>query len=248
MTLYGAVRRVHIWVGLLLGVQILLWMASGVVMSWYSIGFIRGEHTAPVAAPLELNPETYASPGGVIAQLGAVHSLELRTLDGRPVYETKGPLGPALFDARSGDPVLIDEALVNRLARSQYVGEGALAVVEMVDDPGIEYRGAGPLPVWRAQFDDKINTRLYISPATGEIVRRRNDAWLFYDFFWMLHIMDYTDRSDFNSPLLKTASAAGLIFSASGLAMLFFRSSRKIIASDVRRLTGRRANQDSAAS
>lgn len=232
------IRRLHLWAGVLLGVQVMLWMLSGVVMSWYHLDLVRGERTMFSAPPPELSAQSYASPGGVIAQSEGALSVELRTFLGRPVYEVQSVSGRALFDAQSGEKISpIGEAAARRVAESDFVGEGEIELIALLDDPPHEYRG--DLPVWRADFNDRLHTRLYISQDTGEVISRRNGVWRLYDFFWMLHIMDYDERTNFNNPLIKAASAGGLVFALSGLVMIFLRSGRQIIASDVRFLLRR---------
>ena len=39
---------------------------------------------------------------------------------------------------------------------------------------------------------------------------------------WMLHIMDYEERADAHNLLLITAQIAGLIFSVTGIWLLFY--------------------------
>ena len=95
----------------------------------------------------------------------------------------------------------------------------------MINDRNTEYRG--PLPVWQVVMGDAEDTRLYISPATGDVIARRNDTWRLYDFFWMLHIMDYENRTNFNNPLVITASIAALIASISGIWLIFYRFGRR---------------------
>lgn len=231
---FGAViRRFHLWTGVLLGAQVMLWMLSGVVMSWYHLDLVRGERTMFSAPPPELAAQSYASPGGVVAQSEGAVSVELRTFLGRPVYEVESVGGRALFDAQSGEKLSpIDEVSARRVAESDFVGKGELEAIALLDDPPQEYRGARP--VWRADFSDRLHTRLYISQDTGEVISRRNDVWRLYDFFWMLHIMDYDERENFNNPLVKAASAGGFVFALSGLVMIFLRSGRAMIVSDVR--------------
>ena len=60
--------------------------------------------------------------------------------------------------------------------------------------------------MWRVDFDDSRHTTIYVSPQTGKVVGRRNTIWRVYDFFWMLHIMDYSARDNFNNPLVVTAA------------------------------------------
>lgn len=245
MTFSGLVQRFHLWAGLVLGIQIFLWMLSGVVMTWFDLDLVRGERSAFSSPEPELEARGYASPGGVIAQMDGVYSVELRYFLNRTVYEVDSLNGKALFDAESGERISpIDERMARRVAETDYVGPGELESVSLYGSPPPEYRG--PRPVWRADFNDRLHTRLYISRETGRVVSRRNDVWRIYDFFWMLHIMDYDERKNFNTPLVRVASAAGLIFSISGLAMLFFKSGRRKLAADLAVIAGlvRRRQKD----
>ena len=52
------------------------------------------------------------------------------------------------------------------------------------------------------------------------MIARRNDVWRLYDFFWMLHIMDYRERSNFNHPLVIAASAGAVLLTLTGLVLL----------------------------
>ncbi|WP_425408520.1 PepSY domain-containing protein [Hyphococcus sp.] len=240
MTFKAIVQRVHLWAGLILGIQVLLWMASGVVMSWYPIELVRGETAAYRAPAAPLEPATYASPGGVLAQADGATSVELTHFLGRPVYITRGPDGDGLFDASSGERMSpLPERLARRVAEQDYLGDGEIVEARLMSFPPQEYRGR--TPVWRVDFDDKRNTRLYILPGSGEVRARRNDIWRLYDFFWMLHIMDYDERDDFNNPLLMAASLTGFIFALSGVIIVIYRLSRGRFGNDLMLMTGRRA-------
>lgn len=206
----------HRWLGLLLAVQVLLWMTSGVIMSWFPIDQVRGETAASIEAPLALSPTSYFPPGGVIADFPGATDVRLKTWLGRPVYAVTGEGGGALFDADSGEKLTpLPEALAKKVADSDFRGDGELKRLTLMNNPPAEYRG--PTPVWRADYTDNNETRLYISPQTGEVVARRNRIWRLYDFFWMLHIMDYEERENFNNPLIRAFAVTGLLFALSGL-------------------------------
>lgn len=246
MTMRALVQRIHLWAGLILGVQVLLWMASGLVMSMFPIDLVHGE-TSAYSAPLQpLETETYASPGGIIAQADGATSVELKRFLGRPVYVTRGPGGSAaIFDASSGEKLTpLSEGYVRRIAKQDYVGEGEIARAALVSFPPHEYRGE--TPVWRVDIDDKLHTRLYISPDSGEVRARRNEIWRLYDFFWMLHIMDYKDRENFNNPLVITAAATGLVFALSGLVIVILRLKRGRYGNDLMLLSRKEPRKDAA--
>ncbi len=236
------IRRFHLWVGLLLGIQLALWTFSGVVMSWFHIDLVRGDRARfHVSAP-ELEASAYASPGGVIAQMEGVTSLELRSFMNRPVYEVSGFNGVALFDASTGEKLSpISENTARAVAKQDYVGKGKIVKLKLMHETPYEYRREKP--VWRADFDDNLHTRIYISPSTGEVASRRNDVWRIYDFFWMLHIMDYDGRDDFNNLFIRIASGAAFLFAISGLIMVVMKTGRNQIARDIKFITGRRRKQ-----
>ncbi len=233
MTVGTVVQRLHLWAGVVLGIQVFLWMLSGVVMSWYHIDLVRGERSAFSALPPELEARSYASPGGVIAQTDGALEVTLLHFLGQPAYEVEGVSGAVLFDASTGEKLSpLSEDVVRKVAEADYVGDGTIKSLTLMDNPPAEYEGRRP--VWRADFNDVLNTRLYISPGAGRVISRRNNVWRLYDFFWMLHIMDYADREDFNNPIVKAFSAGGLFFAMTGLVMLVTSRGRRQIVSDVK--------------
>jgi uncharacterized iron-regulated membrane protein len=90
---------------------------------------------------------------------------------------------------------------------------------------GIVAETGGRGDLWRVRFDDALATRIYLNGRTGEFVTSRNEAWVWYDFFWRLHIMDYADGENFNGTLLRLASisAFGLAIAGAVLAVLALR-------------------------
>ena len=82
---------------------------------------------------------------------------------------------------------------------------------------GTEFRGR-ETAAWKVDFEGSEPLSLYIDPWTGDILARRTARWRLFDFLWMLHIMDYDTRDDFNHPLLQGAAIMGLLIALSGLA------------------------------
>ena len=105
------------------------------------------------------------------------------------------------------------------MALADYSGAATVAAVDWVEQAGTEYRGRD-LPLWRVRLDDTRGTALYVDPFTAEVVARRNHYWRVFDWMWMLHIMDYRQRSDFNHPLLLIFAATTLAFVLSGATLL----------------------------
>ena len=223
-------RRLHKWLGLLVGIQALLWMVSGLYMTAISIDLIHGDHLAHLEQG-ELRPaQLAAAPQRAAAPFSGVTGFRIRQSQGSEVYQVRHAGGVALVDARSGRPLAApDEKTVRALAASYYQGEGELARAQLLTElPGEVARRKAPL--WRADFDDGAGSTLYISPQTGELVVKRHTLWRVFDFLWMLHIMDYDTRTDINNPLLRIAAGAGTLFAFSGLWLLWFSFRRRAAA------------------
>lgn len=80
--------------------------------------------------------------------------------------------------------------------------------------------------MWQVRFDDAIATTLYLAPDTHERLATRHNLWRAFDFLWMLHIMDYTDREDIGTPWLRILAALGLVFALAGAGLLRFTLGR----------------------
>ena len=63
-----------------------------------------------------------------------------------------------------------------------------------------------------------------MSQHGAAVTSHRNRTWRVFDFFWMLHTMDYRGRDDFNHALIKFVSLAAISLAISGY-LLFGRTS-----------------------
>ena len=209
-------RRIHKWVGLVIGIQFVLWTVSGAIMALLDMDKVGG-HSA--AAPTEV---TSAWPADLLdpARLGAVEGLVLRQVLDRPVYELTDSLGKRVVDARTGQPVVIDAASARQIAKQAFHQPAPVVSVERLAKPNLEAREhAGPM--WRVNFADEENSSAYVSAITGRPLVNRGDTWRTWDFVWMLHNMDYVNRTSFNHPLIIFVAFATLWISFTGFYLLF---------------------------
>lgn len=211
-------RRIHKWVGLILGLQFVLWTISGAAMALLDKNAVAahghggGEHGAPIPADVPLvAPESL--PG--IARADAV---ELRQLVDKPVYEVRAGRVIRVFDARDGHVVTIDATMARRVVAAasgapvRNVQHLAAANLEARDHTGA---------MWRVNLADAADTSAYVSAETGRLLQMRGNAFRWWDFFWMLHNMDYVNRSSFNHPLIVFVAFGTLWLSLTGFYLLF---------------------------
>lgn len=220
-------RLGHRWLGLVIGIQVLLWTASGLYMVALDLDFIHGDSLVRDVAPafdlsdaaLPLARLRGESPDGI-------ETLRLRALpDGQLVYELRAAGRLRLFDARTGAALSpLDRERILGLARLYYAGTGAPRSATLIDEEAERPQEipARRLPVWRVDFDDALQASLYLHPDTGALVTRRHRFWRWFDFLWSLHIMDYRERTDVNNGLLRAATLLGLPLALFGLWLAFF--------------------------
>ncbi|MGN5375702.1 PepSY domain-containing protein [Sphingomonas hankookensis] len=209
-------RRIHKWVGLLLGLQFILWALSGSMMALLDADAVGG-HDGPAMPAMPVSTTDLVDP--TIALGGRpVVGLALRDLAGRPVYEVVDRAGPRLIDAATGRRLAVDRQLATAIAT--HGSTMPVAGVSLLARPNLEAREhAGPL--WRVDFRDAEHSSAYISATTGRHLVTRGDTWRTWDFFWMLHNMDYVNRSSFNHPLIIFVAFCVLWLSGTGFYLLF---------------------------
>ncbi|MGE0184021.1 MAG: PepSY domain-containing protein [Parvularculaceae bacterium] len=230
MTVQKWIVRVHKWIALIVGLQIVLWIAGGFVMSAIPIEIVRGEHKVAQHEVEPFDVEGLLSLSDAITAINAsaIKSAMLGEMLGQPVWRIVGQdEGLAIIDARNGAILSpIDESTARAIAERDFSGSADIQSAEYVESPPTEYNKSGP--VWRVQFDDGDKTTIYVDPSTGEITARRSETWRLFDFFWKLHVMDYDDGADFNHPLLITAAGMAIFVSMSGFILLIVKMRRSL--------------------
>jgi uncharacterized iron-regulated membrane protein len=230
-------RKIHRWLGLLVGFQVVAWMLSGLYFAWIPIEEIRGEHLTRPAEPLSAEDVSAAAEAGVLGDIAGtvspdtvIKKLELGKLRGELVYrlEFSGEVqsGARLYAAQTGQLLSRMEPAEARLVALAALREPAdIESVELVTEhsEGSEFRGRS-LPLYRVSFSTDNQLRLYLDAWTGEIVARRTAQWRLFDLLWALHIMDYGERDDFNHPLLVGFAAAALALSLGGYILWWISS------------------------
>ena len=226
MRLHIAARKTHKWLGLFIGIQVVIWSLSGLYMTVVHIDTIHGDH-------LIRSMETQAVDAGELVdplRVAAVHkaqAVRMAWMRGRPVYVVKNDAGEQVIDGRSGRIAAVPtEREIRAIATATYTGSEPIASTQLITDIPGEIRGRKP-PLWRVEFDHWNRPTLYFSPVTGELVSRRHELWRIFDFVWMLHIMDYDERENVNNPLLRTFTWGALLMALSGAWLLLYSFPRK---------------------
>ena len=214
---------VHLWAGIIVAVQLLLWTASGLFMSSNAIETVRGEHLRRKPTAIDWTHAGSIVPVASLLGTG-VETAELAALLGRPVYRLKAGEVRWLVDARTGQrwTLSADDALA--VAGAATTLTGAAVVTPVGATPPLELRRPGG--AWRVAYPD--GTHVYIG-AAGEILAVRTALWRWHDFAWGLHILDPNGREDTHHPLLigSAVLALGSVVSGIVLIVVHFRRRRR---------------------
>ncbi|MBF7071959.1 hypothetical protein ISG33_00915 [Glaciecola sp. MH2013] len=241
------VRSLHKWLGLVLVIQLFFWIAGGLIMSAIPLENVHGKHLAVKELPNPFSFHDYSFDlQTVLNDLNAgskasnrftsTQRVEFTEYQGTPAYLITSATGQELRSAIDGlaFPTLRAEQ-VRSLAKQHYIYTGnpskKIASTTLLEIAPQEVATQSDR-LWRVNFDDTWNTSLYFSDSSAQLVSIRSDIWRLFDFVWMLHIMDYDEREDFNNPLLIAFAACSVLFTITGMLMLMrslrYRPKQKI--------------------
>ncbi|WP_271078238.1 PepSY domain-containing protein [Aurantiacibacter sp. MUD61] len=225
----------HIWLGWLVGVPILMWTVTGLVMVINPIEEVRGTHLRkPVLEEPLLpagNPAPIAFPTDDIPRY---REMRVEMQDGRPVWlltDADGNLERVPADM-TGEPLpVIDEAYIRDAAARLIVGGENPVAVEQFSAEESPFDFRRPIPSWRVTLED--GAHIYFDARTGQIAAVRTRFWRVFDFMWGLHIMDLqtrdlTEQSTFNHTMLVLFAGLSVLGSLIGCTLMFRRRKARV--------------------
>jgi len=232
MTLF---RKVHKWLALIVGLQLLIWVTTGLLFTLVDSSKSRGQvyrakttqEQPPVLPELLLsNAElTGKIPNSIYQQ--NVRSVELKVFHHHWYYQVTTFTGRYLFSVSTGEQLKVKEALAVELIQKSYQGPGTLTDLTLLKPPFENFSGVKG-NIWQADFNDELNTKVYLSQDTGRILKHANDVSAYNDLLKLLHFMDYNQSGHFNAWWIITMALFATLLSFSGLFWLINIYGRKL--------------------
>ncbi len=199
------IKLTHKWVSLVIVLQLLIWLGSGLyfnLMDHHAAGghTYRAHHSSAVSSDSQFIPVSQLPVEGPVKQIKIIY------LQQNPYYQVTSALPRyanwqgqhALFDAVSGKPFHIDKDVARSLALASYNGPGEVTSIKQLTPP-LDDLPKERNPVWQINFDDDINTSVYLREQTGQLVAHVDDHRRLRDLAFMLHFMDYANEGSFNN-------------------------------------------------
>jgi len=234
------IRKIHRYLGLVLGIQFLFWTIGGLYFSWSDMDEIHGDHQKAHIHPLSANIQL-ANPQTVIQQIkqkdsvNFIFDIKLIQLLGKATYQItysqEHDRGKKiqLADAETGKirAALSKEEAIE-VAKRGFSEEATIKNVEYLTSTNghHEYREQA-LPAYAVTFEHPSKTTVYVATELGTIQKFRNEKWRIFDFLWMMHTMDFESRDNISNYLLRAFSIFGLLTIVSGF-ILFWVSAKTV--------------------
>ena len=223
MKLRVQLRRYHVWLGWIVGLPILFWVVSGLIMIVKPIDEVRGRDllAPPMALTLPAGAKLPPIEGLQVSKV----SLEQTASGPRWIVSVKDGT------ARAADPATgqwLPQASAADAAREvtrRYTGDAKVAGIKptMADEPPLDLRQ--PVATWQVTMTD--GTHFYVDRSTGSVIATRTRFWRFYDWMWGLHIMDMTTREEPHNAWVATFGIASFLMAVLAIVLLPMTIRRK---------------------
>ena len=213
----------HIWLGWLVGVPILIWIATGLFMVSRPIEQVRGEHLRIASKDQPLPPGSridFTVPSGK-----PIKSITAAMEDGQIVTRLERPDGTVVRYGEDGRELpALNEIAARALVARQVTGGKAVVSARLFPADKAPFDFRREMPVWQVVLEG--GTHVYVGQQTGRIEALRTRWWRTFDFMWGLHIMDLQTREDTSHPTLILFAVLSLIGALIGFVLLFRRRRR----------------------
>ncbi len=199
-------RKVHKWLALIVGLQLIIWVTTGLLFTLVDSSKARGQIYRAKSTVVQL-PDlpsqllTNAQFADIVSEhisLKQIRHIELKAFQNHWYFEVATMSDLYLFSATTGQQLLVNKALAVKLIKDSYFGPGKLTNLILLT-PIIANMGNVTGKIWQARFSDDLKTQVYLSQNTGRILKHTNDVSDYNDILKLLHFMDYNQSGHFNS-------------------------------------------------
>lgn len=221
--------RWHIWLGWLVGVPVLMWLASGLLMVITPIEEVRGNHLRIEVEEPSLPPDTNIAVALPDDPSRPVKSVTTAMQRGKVVTTiTYADDSIERYDAAGQALAPVSDVEARMIARAGIRGGEKIASVTGFDADDVPFDFRRPIDVWQVTLEDE--TRIYINRQTGSIEAVRTRWWRFFDFLFGLHVMDLETREPGPNPWILVFSTLAVLGAILGCVLMFRRRKARVNA------------------
>lgn len=218
--------RWHKWLALLIGIQLFIWLATGLYLNVTS-----GSPDAADNLIKQVQHEGYL-PGFTLLPIKDIdappaNKIEIEWILGKPYYSFYYhshlhhyfEQDRQLYDAQTGQPYQVNAQVVATLAEQTYDGDNPKSIPQLIQPP-IDDDPKQQNPLWQVNIVDDFNTSLYFDALAGHLITYTHDARRIEALMFKLHFMDYLGTSGFNHPWTIISAFIMVLLSITGAYLL----------------------------
>ena len=225
------IKSLHKWLSVFVALQLLIWLSSGLFFNLMDHSKARGnEYRVKADGITVIDRAQLLEPSRILNKhehdhpSRGVNSIKIVELLGKPYFLLNHHQGlyqhsyneHSLINAYTGEQKIIDDDMDQAIASDTYSGSGAISSTIKVSPPIDDFLKEQNT-IWQVNFDDELNTSVYLDASSGRLVGHSNDDKRFADFFFMLHFMDYGSIGSFNNWQVMFFALLTLAFCLTGL-------------------------------
>ncbi len=217
----------HIWLGWLVGVPVLMWTVTGLVMVLTPIEEVRGNHLRLGDWERALPSDTNISVSLPSDSTEPVRSVTTQVELGETVTRITfmdGTTERYRPDGRKMAP--LSEVEARLIVAEQVKGGDAVASTARYEADNVPFDFRRPLDVWQVTLADQTN--VYVGIDSGRIEAVRTEWWRTFDLMFGLHIMDLETREDTSHPILIIFAILAIFGALLGCILMFRRRKARV--------------------
>ena len=215
----------HRWCGIGIGLFVLLWFGSGIVMMYVPYPELTEDERMAWLAPLDAHAVKVdaAAAWAATGIAGVPDAVRLNTVAGRPAWHFQRERVPHSVWADNGTPLKVTGAVVNASALTAAPGARWFNADVIALDQWTFGRVSAHRPLHRVTADDAAGSVLYVSGRTGELVRdtTRNERawnWVGSVVHWV-YLTPLRKHGDAWRQVVMWISGAALLLALSGMVL-----------------------------
>ncbi|MGI2171781.1 PepSY domain-containing protein [Shewanella sp. MF05960] len=239
-------QQLHKWLGLLIGLQLLLWIVTGLLLNmipsaWFSASMHQQQSVVAQTTPISLQITVSINDVVRLSHM-PLSDIELIAILARPAYQLTQVNGQQVFvwadtlqtttkHQQVLSRVSLTDLQIQQISRASYRGDAKLAPAK-----ALKHDTTMPVGTLMITANDEVDTRIYVNRHSGSVIAHQNNRSDYQQWLLMLHFMDYNSENgvSFNHFWTQIIAVLSLIFAISGVRLLlyqlqqgFFWSARK---------------------
>jgi len=219
-------KLLHKWISVLVGIQFLIWLGTGLYFNLMDHRKASGNELRQRVSQVGVISDFNLKPLSHFSQISA-ESVNLVWVLGKPYYEFVIQRAPhsyqrqsrQLFDATNGKLFALDEQTATQIAKLSYKGKGIVSQTTLFTSR-IDELPRQQNPVWQVRFEDQNQTNVYVDAVDGRVLAHINDDRRLRNLMFKLHFMDYFNTGGFNHWLIIVFALLSLVLSVTGVIWL----------------------------